>query len=75
MKSGIITIFALVLITIAVSIVSAADDEDSVTLDARFNAIVGGALFSAYSSGYDPVFMDIGTLRYVWTAPTDDSDE
>ena len=75
MKSGIITIFALVLITFAVSIVSAADDEDDVTLNCCFNAIVGGALFSAYSSGYDPVYMDIGTLRYVWTTPTDDSDE
>ena len=51
------------------------DDEDDVTLNCCFNTIVNGALFSAYSSGYDPVYMDIGTLRYVWTTPADDDDD
>jgi len=48
------------------------DDEDDVTLNEQFNSIVGRALWSAYNAGFDPVYMDVGTLRYVWTTPVDD---
>ena len=47
-------------------------DEDDATLNEQFNSIVGRALWSAYNAGFDPVYMDVGTLRYVWTTPVDD---
>ena len=43
--------------------------------EGAYNAIIGEALWTAYDAGYDPVYMDLGTLRYVWTAPIDDEED
>ena len=50
------------------------DDEDDVTLNEQFNTILAHALGSAYNAGYDPVFIDIGSVRYIRSTPIDDEE-
>ena len=51
------------------------DDEDDVTLNEQFNTILAHTLGSVYADGYDPVYIDIGTVRYIRSTPVPVEDE
>ena len=88
MKKTVAVVFSIVLLmTFSVSAVSAAVTKNvektdielvdgyDVTLNTRFNTLLGSQSWFAYYTGYDSEYITMENLRCVWTAPVDDEDE